>query len=76
MTPLKARVRNGRLQLDEPTTLPEGSEVELVPVDSWDQLEPDDRQALHDALTRSATQAKRGQTVDSGEALKRLKARG
>ena len=31
MTPLKARVKNGRLVLDEPTDLPEGDVVELVP---------------------------------------------
>jgi hypothetical protein len=29
-TVLRARVKNGRLTLDEPTTLPEGAEVELV----------------------------------------------
>ena len=28
--PLKARVRNGRLVLDEPTDLPEGIDVDLV----------------------------------------------
>jgi len=33
MTPLKARVKNGRLVLDEPTDLPEGDEVALVPLD-------------------------------------------
>jgi len=30
--PLKAHVKNGRLMLDEPTDLPEGEEVELVPL--------------------------------------------
>ena len=29
---LKAKVRGGRLLLDEPTDLPEGTEVELTPV--------------------------------------------
>ena len=33
MTLLKAVVRNGRLVLDVPTQLPEGTEVELAPVD-------------------------------------------
>lgn len=32
MTPLRARVHNGRLVLDEPTNLPEGKVIELVPV--------------------------------------------
>jgi hypothetical protein len=31
MLPLKAHVKNGRLVLDEPTDLPEGDVVELVP---------------------------------------------
>jgi hypothetical protein len=42
--PLKAHVRNGRLVLDEPTDLPEGTEVELVVADSWDDLDDDDRE--------------------------------
>jgi hypothetical protein len=33
MTPLKARVKNGRLVLDERTDLPEGDEIALVPLD-------------------------------------------
>ena len=51
MTPLKARVRNGRLILDEPTQLPEGTELELVPIDSWDDLTDADRRALHRAIS-------------------------
>jgi hypothetical protein len=31
MLPLKAHVKNGRLVLDEPTDLPEGDVIELVP---------------------------------------------
>jgi hypothetical protein len=31
MFDLKAHVKNGRLVLDEPTDLPEGTEVDLVP---------------------------------------------
>jgi len=30
---MKARVRGGRLTLDEPTPLPEGTEIELVPAE-------------------------------------------
>jgi hypothetical protein len=32
MGPFRARVHNGRLVLDEPTALPEGEIVELLPV--------------------------------------------
>ena len=33
MQPLKAHVKNGRLVLDEPTDLPEGTEVEVLALD-------------------------------------------
>ena len=49
---MKARVVRGRLVLDEPTDLPEGSEVELVPLGS-DDLDDEDRDRLHAALARS-----------------------
>ena len=48
MDPVKARVKNGRLVLDEPTDLPEGKEIELVPLD--DVLTPDEEQGLIAAL--------------------------
>ena len=53
--PLKARVQKGRLVLDEPTDLPEGEVVELVPVDEvlangGDYLDDEERERLHAAL--------------------------
>ena len=42
---LRARVENGRLVLDEPTTLPEGTVVDLVVDDGGDDL-TDERRAL------------------------------
>jgi hypothetical protein len=53
MFDLKARVKNGRLVLDEPTDLPEGTEVDLVPADWWDDLTEDDRKRLEESLVRS-----------------------
>jgi hypothetical protein len=43
---LKARVKAGRLLVDEPTDLPEGTMVELLPLDPGDWLDEDDRAAL------------------------------
>jgi len=34
---VRARVRNGRLIVDEPTDLPDGTEVELVAVDALER---------------------------------------
>ena len=53
MSPLQARVEKGRLVLDEPTTLPEGTVVDLVADDEGDDLTNDERRALHDALSSS-----------------------
>jgi hypothetical protein len=53
MLPLKAHVKNGRLVLDEPTELPEGTEVELLAVDEVDDLDPADRARLYGFLAES-----------------------
>ena len=53
MSPLRARVQKGRLVLDEPTTLPEGTVVDLVADDEDDDLTDDERRALHEALSAS-----------------------
>ncbi len=74
MNPLKARVHNGRLVLDEPTDLPEGAEVSLAIVD--DDMSDDERARLHAALARSVAQARAGQLVDADEVMRKLLARG
>jgi hypothetical protein len=50
---LKARVKAGRLVVVEPTDLPEGTEVELLPLDPGDWLTEEDPAALHQALKDS-----------------------
>ncbi len=72
---IKARVLAGRLVVDEPTTLPEGTEVELLPLDPGDWLDEEDRKALHAALARSESDVRVGRLVDAAEILKRLRPR-
>jgi hypothetical protein len=60
MTPLRARVENGRLHLDEPTALPDGTELDLVIDDEGDDLTEHERQALHETLLKSWTSAQAG----------------
>lgn len=60
MTPLRARVRNGRLHLDEPTELPDGTELDLVVDDEGDDLTEHERRTLHEVLSRSWTSAEAG----------------
>jgi hypothetical protein len=53
MTTVRARVTNGRLILNEPTDLPEGTEVELLPVDDVAELDPAERAKLYGFLAES-----------------------
>jgi hypothetical protein len=53
MSTVRARVKNGRLVLDEPTELPEGTEVELLAVDEIDELDPDEQAKLYGFLAES-----------------------
>jgi plasmid stabilization system protein ParE len=73
MQPVKAHVKNGRLVLDEPTDLPEGTEGTLSIAD--DDLDDEDRARLHAALERSMAQAKAGKLVDADDVIARLLAR-
>jgi hypothetical protein len=72
--PLKARVRNGRLVLDEPTDLPEGIEVPLVLADG-DEMDAEEQKALFESLRAGVADMKAGRTVDAREAIARLRAR-
>ena len=71
----KARVREGRLILDEPTDLPEGTEIELLPLDPGDWLDETDRAALHEALRQSDADIAAGRLVDAEEILRELRSR-
>ena len=80
MQPVKARVKNGRLVLDEPTDLPEGEEVELVPLDEvlargGDYLDDEERERLHRSIERGLEDAKAGRTVPAEQVIAELRAR-
>lgn len=72
---IKATVREGRLVVDEPTTLPEGTEVELLPLDPGDWLDDADRAALHAALARSDADVAAGRLINAADVVKGLRAR-
>jgi len=72
---LKARVKAGRLVVDEPTELPEGTEIELLPLDPGDWLDETDRATLHQALKDSAEDVKVGRLVDADVVLRQLRSR-
>ena len=70
---IKARVTAGRLVVNEPTDLPEGTELELLPLDPGDWLDESDRAALHEALRQSDADVVAGRLVDAAEILKALR---
>jgi len=72
---IKARVRGGRLVVDEPTDLPEGTELELLSLDPGDWLDDADRAALHEALRESNADVTAGRLVDAEEILRELRSR-
>ena len=72
---LKARVKAGRLVVDEPTDLPEGTEVELLPLDPGDWLDEESRAALHKALRDSEEDVKARRLVDPDTVLRELRLR-
>jgi hypothetical protein len=70
---LKARVHNGRIVVDEPTKLPEGTEADPLPLDPGGSLDSVDRAALHRALAASQEDFEAGRLVDAEEVLRELR---
>jgi hypothetical protein len=74
----QARVVKGRLLLDAPSRLPEGTVVRLRVAESegdGDELDKKERAALHAALKRSWKSAKAGRLVPADRVLRRLRAK-
>lgn len=72
---MKAQVHQGRLVLDEPTSLPEGTELHLTIVDEADELTEEERGVLDAELMESWAQAVTGQVSSAEQVLTRLRAR-
>ncbi len=71
MHALKTRVKNGRILVDEPTDLPEGTELDLVPSDD-DAMTDEQRVELDALLLRAFESARTGKTVDAATVLAEL----
>jgi hypothetical protein len=71
---LRARVKNGRLVLDEPIDLPEGTVVELLPADVSDELDEEDRSRLLAAIAASCAELDRGEGIPADEVLREVRA--
>ncbi len=72
---MKARVQGGRLRLDEPSSLAEGTVLELVLDDGGDDLDVTERRALHDAISGAWASAKSGRVRPAQVVIDELRRR-
>jgi len=75
MSTLRARVVNGRLLVDEPTSLPEGTVLELVMDDEDDELDPEERRALNAAISKAWESVKAGKVRPATAIIDELRTR-
>lgn len=75
MQPLQARVQNGRLILDEPTQLPDGHVVDLLPLDELLSLVDDveNKEPVTFSFVPVRRQWKKPKTVDAAAILDELR---
>lgn len=75
----KIRVENGRIQIDEATDLPNGTELFLVPAAPLgaqvDELDDEERAELHQAIREGFDDANTGRTIGAEQWLAELRAR-
>ncbi len=72
---VRATVRNGRLTVDQPVDLPEGTVLDLVIDDEGDQLDEREREALNAAISRSLRESTEGRTAAAEEIIQKLRER-
>lgn len=79
MHALKARVENGRLVMNEPTDLPEGTVLELVPAndggDELGELDGDERRALEESIDEGLADIAAGHTFDTAAVIAEIRSR-
>jgi hypothetical protein len=72
---IRGRVQGGRLLVDEPVDLPDGSEVELAVIDDGDDLDEEDRAQLHEAIRLAQAEMDEGKGIPANEVLAALRAK-
>jgi len=77
----KVRVENGRIQVDEPTDLPNGTELYLVPANQLDDvvllqedgLDDDERGELLKTIDESLSEADAGKVMDFSQLIAEMR---
>jgi hypothetical protein len=75
MSAIRARVINGRLQVDAPTSLPDGTVLDLVVDDEGDDLDDAQRAALNASISRAWASAKAGGGRPASEVIESVRKR-
>lgn len=73
MRAIRAHVENGRIVVDEPTDLPDGTEMYLLPIQDADELNDEERAALHAAIEEGEKELDAGHVVTEEELWTRLR---
>jgi hypothetical protein len=73
MTILHARVRNGRVVVDEPTDLPDGARVDLLLLDAAAEMDDTERASIEASISRGIAQADRGDVFSVESVIERLR---
>lgn len=75
MSAIRARVSNGRLAMDEPTELPEGTVLNLVVDDEGDNLDDNERAELNKAISHAWASIQSGEGHSADEVVNSLRGR-
>ncbi|MCK6547370.1 hypothetical protein L6R52_16090 [Myxococcota bacterium] len=70
---LRAVVRQGRIIVDEPTSLPEGTVLELIVDDEADEMDDAERGRLHASMARAWAQYEAGEGRFADDVIARLR---
>ena len=73
MSSIRARVVNGRLCLDTPTALPEGTVLDLVVDDEGDDLDEAERAALNAAIAKAWDSVRAGHGRSASDVISSLR---
>jgi hypothetical protein len=70
---LRGHVAKGRIVVDEPVDLPDGTVVQVEVVNDSDQLDDEDRARLHAAIERGQDEIDRGEGIPAEQLIAELR---
>jgi hypothetical protein len=73
---LRGHVESGRIVVDEPMDLPEGTEVEIAVLDEDEEMTAEERAEIEADIDAGLEQAARGEGTPAEEVLRRLRSGG